>query len=295
MPWVSSAAAASSTTSGNRAIARASAGLGRRRPSDALDAARPAPARPRPPCAGSRRSGHGRTGRSRRGSRSTASWRARCRSRSPSVAPREAKNQRAASTPISASSSSSVMNVAGPLATSRSRRRRGRTAPRPMRIISTARLSKPIASAAFADPGDRPVVIRAPDVDQVVEAAAELLGDVADVGGEVGRLAVRADDDPVLVVAERRRAEPQRAVLLVDVAAVAQPLDRPLDPAVVVQRALGWSRRRSERRGARATPRSRPGPARDAQRPTSAAASAPGVVGRRPDVVRDSRPRARPT
>ena len=43
----------------------------------------------------------------------------------------------------------------------------------------------------------------APDVDEVVEAAAELLGDVADVGGEVGRLAVRADHDPVLVVAER--------------------------------------------------------------------------------------------
>ena len=47
--------------------------------------ARPARARPRLPCAGSRRSGRGRTGRSRPGSRSTASWPARCRSRSPSV------------------------------------------------------------------------------------------------------------------------------------------------------------------------------------------------------------------
>ena len=42
------------------------------------------------------------------------------------------------------------------------------------------------------DPGDRAVVVGAPDVDEVVEAAAELLGDVADVGREVGRLAVRS-------------------------------------------------------------------------------------------------------
>ena len=40
-----------------------------------------------------------------------------------------------------------------------------------------------------ADAGDRAVVIGAPDVDEVVEAAAELLGDVADVGREIGRLA----------------------------------------------------------------------------------------------------------
>ena len=44
-----------------------------------------------------------------------------------------------------------------------------------------------------ADAGDGPVVVGAPDVDEVVEAAAELLGHVADVGREVGRLAVRAD------------------------------------------------------------------------------------------------------
>ena len=89
-----------------------------------------------------------------------------------------------------------------------------------------------------ADPGDGAVVVGAPDVDQLLEAAAELLGDVADVRGEVGRLAVRAQDHPVLVVAERRRAEPGRAVLLVDVAAGPQPLDRPADPALGVERAL---------------------------------------------------------
>ena len=68
------------------------------------------------------------------------------------------------------------------------------------------------------DPGHRPVVVRAPDVDEVVEAAAELLGHVADVRGEVGRLAVGADDHAVLVVPERRGPEPEGAVLLVQVA-----------------------------------------------------------------------------
>ena len=82
------------------------------------------------------------------------------------------------------------------------------------------------------------MVVRAPDVDEVVETAAELLGHVPDVGGEIGRLAVRAEDHPILVVAEIGRAEPDRAVLLVDVAAFAQPLDRPRDPALIVQARL---------------------------------------------------------
>src|ERR1019366_739917 len=75
-------------------------------------------------------------------------------------------------------------------------------------------------------------------VDQLLEAAAELLGDVADVRGEIGRLAVRAQDHPVLAVAVGRRTEPRGAVLDVDVAAGAQALDRSCDPAVGVQRAL---------------------------------------------------------
>ena len=86
-----------------------------------------------------------------------------------------------------------------------------------------------------ADAGDRPVVVGAPDVDEVVEAAVELLGDVADVGREVGRFAGGSVDDPVLVVAEGGRAEPDRAVLLVDMAALAQALDRSGDPALVVE------------------------------------------------------------
>jgi hypothetical protein len=64
------------------------------------------------------------------------------------------------------------------------------------------------------------VVVCAPDVDQVVEAAAELLGHIADIGREVGRLTIRAIDDPVLVVAEIGAPEPDGPVLLVDVSAL---------------------------------------------------------------------------
>ena len=83
--------------------------------------------------------------------------------------------------------------------------------------------------------GDRPVVVHAPDVDQVVEAAAELLGDIPDVGREVRRPSVGAVDHAILVVAEGRRAKPQGPVLLVHVPGVPQPVNRPRDPALVVQ------------------------------------------------------------
>ena len=89
-----------------------------------------------------------------------------------------------------------------------------------------------------AQSGNRPVVVCPPDVDQVVEASAELLGDVADVRREVGRFSVRANDDPILVIAEVGRAEPRRPVVLVQVAAVPESSHRPLDPAVGMQAAL---------------------------------------------------------
>jgi hypothetical protein len=82
------------------------------------------------------------------------------------------------------------------------------------------------------------MVVGTPDVDEVVEAAAELLGHVADVRGEVGRLAVRADDHAILVVTEGGRTEPQRAVLLVDVAMLAQPIDRTVHPALRMESPL---------------------------------------------------------
>ena len=69
-----------------------------------------------------------------------------------------------------------------------------------------------------------------------------------------------------------------RAVLLVDVAALAQALDRPLDPALVVEATPRSSRRRNARRGGSrlASIPSRTRPA--AQCPTIAAASAPSAV-----------------
>ena len=287
MPWVSSAATASSTTSGNRDDGpreRRLGGSGQR----ARHVRSPAPAPRRRPCAGSRRSGRGRTGRSRPGSRSTASWPARCRSRSRSLTDREAKNQRAASTPTSASSSSRVMKSPARL--------------RHRDLHAVAHEADPRVEehldgvgvvahrlGGVPDPRDRAVMVGAPDVDQVVEAAAELLGDVADVGGEVGRLAVRADDHPVLVVAEGGRAEPERAVLLVDVAAAraaARPRARPSRPRGATPRS---SRRRTGRRGRRGSPRSPRGPVRPPSGRGCPAVSAPAAVASRPDVVGDGR------
>ena len=167
---------------GQRRLGRIRRACPRRRP--------PAPARRRRPCAGSTRSGRARTGRSRRGSRSTASWPARCRSRCAVVAAREAKNQRAASTPTSASSSSSVMNSPARLLIEISCAVADEADPRVEQDLDGLAV---VAHRlrGVADAGDRPVVVGAPDVDEVVEAAAELLGDVADVGREVRRLAVR--------------------------------------------------------------------------------------------------------
>ena len=61
-------------------------------------------------------------------------------------------------------------------------------------------------------PGDVAVVIGAPDVDLAIEAALALALVVGDVRGEVGVLAIGADQHTVLVVAEVCRAQPQRAL-----------------------------------------------------------------------------------
>ncbi len=90
------------------------------------------------------------------------------------------------------------------------------------------------------DPRHVAVVVLAPDEDDALVAAAELLDEVADVGREVGGRGVvgRAQDDAILVVAVPGRSEDDRAVLLVDVAGGPQSIDRLRDPAVVVERAL---------------------------------------------------------
>ena len=77
----------------------------------------------------------------------------------------------------------------------------------------------------------------APDVDEAVKAALVLVVVVGDVGREVRRHAVVADDDAVLVVAVRRRLEPEGTVLLVDVALLLEDLDD-LAHRIRVERAL---------------------------------------------------------
>src|SRR5205085_5436698 len=82
------------------------------------------------------------------------------------------------------------------------------------------------------------VVVLAPQVDELIEAAGELLGQVPDVRSEVGWLAVGPIDDSVLVVPESRRPEPRRPVLLVDMAGLSQLVHGAFDPPVAVERAL---------------------------------------------------------
>lgn len=61
------------------------------------------------------------------------------------------------------------------------------------------------------------MVVGTPDVDDVVDAL-ELIPVIGNVGGEVGVLAVGLDQDAVLVIAQVGGAEPQGAVLGVEVA-----------------------------------------------------------------------------
>ena len=83
---------------------------------------------------------------------------------------------------------------------------------------------------------DVAVVVGAPDVDEQLEAAGELVAVVGDVGEQVGGLAVGLHEDPVLVVAEVGGAQPDGAVLLEDDPAVAEVL-------------RAWRRWRPTRRG----------------------------------------------
>ena len=83
------------------------------------------------------------------------------------------------------------------------------------------------------------MVVGAEHVQRGLEAALELVQEVGDVGGEIGRAAVLADHDAVLFVAEIGGAEPGGAALLVQVAVLAQPVDRVLHGAGFLEIALG--------------------------------------------------------
>ena len=60
------------------------------------------------------------------------------------------------------------------------------------------------------------VVIGAPDVDEVREAAPELVAVIREVVAEIGRAAVAAHEHAVALIAEVGRAQPPRALVLVD-------------------------------------------------------------------------------
>ena len=119
--------------------------------------------------------------------------------------------KRVASTPMSSSRSSSR---------AKSPRRfdiRARSPPSTRLTICMIETSNASAGRAEGDdrgahPVDVAVVVGAEHVDQQVEAALELVAVVGDVGGEVGRRAVGADQDPVLVVAELRGPQPDGAL-----------------------------------------------------------------------------------
>src|SRR5436305_339872 len=86
---------------------------------------------------------------------------------------------------------------------------------------SASRLTSSRSSAASGPVGSA-------NVDRAVEATLELVHEIGDVRRAVrGRAVVRAQEHPVLVVAVRRRARPERAVLLVRVE-LRQELREPL-------------------------------------------------------------------
>ncbi len=88
------------------------------------------------------------------------------------------------------------------------------------------------------EPPDVAVVVGAEHVDRRVEPALELVDDVGQVAGDVREGAVRSLEDAVLVVAERGRPQPDGSVGLEHVPARSDALDRTVDRAALVQRAL---------------------------------------------------------
>ena len=116
-------------------------------------------------------------------------------------------------------------------------------------VAARARRSTPFIAADVA------VVVGAEHVDQPVEAAPDLVLVVGDVGGEVGRRAVeRSIRTRSLSSPNARRAQPQRALGLVQVAVLAQPLER--DRRSATGRPRAASPRGRTCRTRRGTPRS---------------------------------------
>src|SRR3954465_6256064 len=117
-------------------------------------------------------------------------------------------NPRGASTPMSSSSSSRVTKSpvrfdicarSPPSITwTRLMISASKAAGSPPSASIAARIPAPQPGGAAPGPRHVAVVVGAEDVDQAVEAALQLVPVIGDVGRQVGRLAVGADQHPVL-------------------------------------------------------------------------------------------------
>ena len=83
-----------------------------------------------------------------------------------------------------------------------------------------------------------PVVVRAEHIDQLRKTALALVQVVSDVRGEIGRLAVLAHHDAVLLIAEALGAKPHGTLFTIQLPLALQTRERPLDGAAVLERAL---------------------------------------------------------
>src|SRR5512143_784839 len=87
--------------------------------------------------------------------------------------------------------------------------------------------------------GDVTVMVRAPDVDELLKSPPKLVPVIGDVGGEIGVLTVLLDNYPIFIIAKSRRLQPERAVLLISKIPLLQLLDGALNRTVRKQRGLG--------------------------------------------------------
>ena len=119
-----------------------------------------------------------------------------------------------------------------------------------MMMSSIASAGAPSAAKRGVHARDVAVVVGAPDVDQPVEAALALVEVVGDVRRQVRGLAGRALEHAVLVVAVRGRAQPQRALGAVALAALRRAARRHAAPPTGRPSAASppRTRRRSRRR-----------------------------------------------
>ncbi len=81
-------------------------------------------------------------------------------------------------------------------------------------------------------------MVRAPDVDEVLPPAVDLVLVVREVVAQIGGVAVRLHEHAVALVAEILGPQPRRAVLLVGEARGLQPFEDRGDLAALVQRPL---------------------------------------------------------